>query len=436
MTLGQGRPARLTIMVAGATGLIGAPLARLLAERGHRVVAASRTPGMQSGLKPLAVDFAEAPSAAWWAPRLQGVDVVVNAVGIFRERGRQSFDALHARAPVALFEGAARAGVGRVVQISALGSDDNTDTAYYRSKHLADEALRRLPLASVIVQPSLVYAPDGTSAQLLRQLAALPVLALPASTAQVQPVHLDDLLQALLHLVHMPLAQGASTLAAVGPEPMTMACYLARLRRAMGLARPAMLLRVPPRLALLGAGLLGRWPGSLVDASAVRMLLRGHQADPAPFAGVLGHAPRPVEAFIGPQEAGAALQSARLHTAALLARASVAAVWIWTGIVSLGLYPVASSLDLLADFGLHGQAALAALYAGALLDLAMGALTLLAPARWMRALWGAQLLVIAGYTAMITLRMPHWWLHPYGPLSKNLPMMAAIAMLWVLQRRR
>jgi hypothetical protein len=50
-------------------------------------------------------------------------------------------------------------------------------------------------------------------------------------------------------------------------------------------------------------------------------------------------------------------------------------------------------------------------------------------------IWCAQLLLIAGYTALITLRMPHWWLHPYGPLSKNLPMLALIGLLWATQRR-
>jgi hypothetical protein len=63
-------------------------------------------------------------------------------------------------------------------------------------------------------------------------------------------------------------------------------------------------------------------------------------------------------------------------------------------------------------------------------------LTLAAPARWMGRIWCAQLVVIAGYTVLITLRMPHWWLHPYGPLTKNLPMMAVIGMLWTMHRER
>src|SRR5690606_9159267 len=145
-----------------------------------------------------------------------------------------------------------------------LGSDGKAPSAYYRSKHRADEALRALPLASVVVQPSLVYAPQGASTTFFRQLAALPVLALPRTTAQIQPVHLDDLVEAVLRLVRAPTPPIA-TLAAVGPEAMTLGQYLARLRTAMGIARPAWQLAMPPALVLLAARLIDWWPGGLVD---------------------------------------------------------------------------------------------------------------------------------------------------------------------------
>jgi uncharacterized protein YbjT (DUF2867 family) len=430
--------APLRILVTGATGLIGGALARALAQQGHAVVAAVRTPGRQPAgpsMATLQADLAEAPSAQWWADRLRGVDLVVNAVGIFREHGRQRFDTLHRRAPIALFEGAARAGVRRAVQVSALGSDAQAASAYHRSKHAADTALRALPLTSLVVQPSLVYAPAGASTRLFHGLAALPLLALPATPAQVQPLHLDDLVQAILRWIGDPAAP-SMTLAAVGPQPLGLQAYLATLRRALGWRRVAWVLPVPPRLAVAAAGVLGRLPGSTVDAEAVRMLLRGNTADAAAISGLLGHAPRAPAAFVAPAERPALRQAAALQVLLPLGRASVALVWLWTAAVSLGLYPVAGSLELLADFGLQGRPALVALYAGALLDLALGLATLLAPRRHMGRVWCAQLLLIAGYTALITLRMPHWWLHPYGPLSKNLPMLALIGVLWATQRTR
>jgi hypothetical protein len=51
-------------------------------------------------------------------------------------------------------------------------------------------------------------------------------------------------------------------------------------------------------------------------------------------------------------------------------------------------------------------------------------------------LWPAQLLLIAGYTLLITVFLPEYWLHPYGPISKNLPLMAAIALLWAAEPAR
>jgi hypothetical protein len=116
-------------------------------------------------------------------------------------------------------------------------------------------------------------------------------------------------------------------------------------------------------------------------------------------------------------------------------RLALAALWIWTAVVSFGLYPVQQSYELLARVGLHGAVATVALYGAAALDLALGLLTLAAPARWRPAVWLAQLALVAGYTLLITVFLPEYWLHPYGPVSKNLPIMAAIALLWGLEPR-
>jgi hypothetical protein len=90
----------------------------------------------------------------------------------------------------------------------------------------------------------------------------------------------------------------------------------------------------------------------------------------------------------------------------------------------------------LARVGLHGALATVALYGAAGLDLALGLLTLGAPAGWRPRVWLAQLLLVAGYTLLITVFLPDYWLHPYGPISKNLPIAAAIGLLWALEPRR
>jgi len=425
----------MLILIAGASGFVGYALATRLLHDGHALVCASRRPGnLPDRARHLRVDFSSPPGRDWWAPHLDGVDVVVNAVGIFREGQGQTFDALHTRAPVELFEAAANAGVRLVVQLSALGADDEAATAFHASKYRADEALRRLPVRSVVVQPSLVYASRGTSATLFNQLALLPLVPLPAIDARVQPVHLDDVVEALVHLIHSPPARSC-TIAAVGPQAVTLKEYLAVLRQALGSRRAQWVLSIPMGLAAMAVHLMALLRPGLVDASALDMLARGNQAPAADFARCLGRAPRPIAQFLGADDKEPAREHAQLHTWLGVMKAALAAVWIVTGLLSLGLYPVERSLALLQDFGLRGAPAVVALYAGAVLDLALGLALALAPPRQVRWVLCAQFATMAGYTILITLRISDWWLHPFGPILKNLPMLAATAMLMALHRR-
>jgi hypothetical protein len=179
----------------------------------------------------------------------------------------------------------------------------------------------------------------------------------------------------------------------------------------------------------------GRVPGSSLDSETAGMLLRGNAAPAEPFTRLLGRSPRPVSRFVAPGQAPALRNEAVLGAWLPALRWAIALLWVWTGIVSLGLYPVQDSLALLARVGLDGAAARAALYGAALLDLVLGVLTVAAPARWRRPVWAAQALLVASYTALITLFLPEYWVHPYGPVSKNLPLLAAIGLLWSLEPR-
>ena len=110
---------------------------------------------------------------------------------------------------------------------------------------------------------------------------------------------------------------------------------------------------------------------------------------------------------------------------------AIAFVWIATAIVSAGIYPVDGSLQLLARTGLHGTMALAALYGAALLDLVLGIATLVMRRR--RGLWLLQAALIVAYTVIITVALPDQWLHPYGPVTKNVPLLAMLALLYATE---
>ena len=74
------------------------------------------------------------------------------------------------------------------------------------------------------------------------------------------------------------------------------------------------------------------------------------------------------------------------------------------------------------------------LYGACALDLAFGVATLAWPRRSRRWLWLAQIALIAFYSIVIAWRLPEFLLHPYGPISKNLPMLAALWMLYELEK--
>lgn len=430
----------MRVLLTGATGFIGSHVAAALLARGHEVIAAGRHRGRDPRMGFVPADFAHDTEKAVWVARLKGVQVVVNAAGIFRSRGAASFAAVHDAAPRALFAACAEAGVRYVVQVSALGADAGARSAFHVSKKAADDALAAAPLAGCIVQPSLVYGADGASARMFRMLATMPLAVQLGSAPQmVQPVHIEDVTAAVLALVEQgALADGSAgggvrRLALVGPDAMPFVDYLRSLRAAMGLRDWRLpVLRLPDRLARGLARTAGAIPGSPLDRDALDMLARGNTADARPLAALLGRQPRAVRDFVS--QPGATRSQAQLDWLAPLLRLSIAVVWIWTAMVSAGLYPVADSYGLLVRTGVPAALAPLMLYGASALDLAFGVATLAWPRRTRSWLWLAQIALIVFYSIVIAWRLPEFLLHPYGPISKNLPMLAALWVLYELEK--
>ncbi|MGF6271867.1 uncharacterized protein YbjT (DUF2867 family) [Massilia sp. UYP11] len=430
----------MRILLTGASGFIGQHLLQALLTEGHHVVCAVRSPeavlptSHDPRLSTIHADFSKDTDKATWLARLSHVDAVINTVGIFRESGRQDFARLHRDAPRALFAACAEShDVQMVIQLSALGADRDAATPYHRSKRDADDYLASLPLRSYIVQPSLVYGRDGASARTFRTLASMPfAVRFGAKPQLVQPIHVDDLVSAIVGLLkhRLPMMPGAGTsirVPLVGPQAMPFTDYLGLLRARMGMGRQRVL-TLPGPVARLAAAVL---PGSLISRDALSMLDRDNTADVVQTAVLLGHLPRSPDDFIGDPDGERA--RAKLGWLLPMLRYSIAAVWILTAIVSFGLYPVEASYALLARTGIPPDLQPLMLYGAATFDLLLGlGILFLARRRW---LWLAQLALIGIYTIVIAFKLPEFLLHPYGPLTKNLPMLAAIWLLYQLEEK-
>ena len=425
----------MVILLTGASGFIGKHLACALAAAGHEIVRAQRGDAGGPG-RIVHADLMRDVTPTDWLPRLAGVNAVINAAGILRETADATFERVHTLGPIALFEACAQSNIELVVQISALGADAAATSRYHLSKKAADDHLAGLSLPAYIVQPSLVYGRGGTSAKLFDTLAVLPVIPVPGKGEQrVQPVHVDDLVDVVLTMLseHTTQPETATRVAVVGPEPLPLRDFLQRLRTTLHLRR-AWVIGVPMPIVRAAARINDVIHRGLLDTETLQMLERGNTADVAETRRWLGRSPRPVEHFVADEEARDARTVALLGWLVPLLRWSVALVWIVTGVISLGIYPVAESYALLARVGVAGAFAPVMLYGAALLDLALGIGALVLQRR--RWLWLAQIAVMLGYTAIISWKLPEFWLHPYGPLLKNLPMLAAMYLLYALEERR
>lgn len=110
-------------------------------------------------------------------------------------------------------------------------------------------------------------------------------------------------------------------------------------------------------------------------------------------------------------------------------RLSLVFVWLWTAVVSVWELQGQSRELLVAGGVSDTNVANALVLAGAALDAILGLWLLLRPTRPAYLLALATMLVM---TLVATVLSPSLWLHPLGPLSKNIPI---AVVLWVLARK-
>jgi uncharacterized protein YbjT (DUF2867 family) len=273
----------MNILLTGANGFIGRNIAIALIAAGHMVKPVSRSHG---------IDFSRMQAPVDWLPHLNGIDAVINSVGIIGESGSQRFTPLHTLAPAALFRASHQAGVRRVLQISALGADETAFSAYHLSKRAADDVLRSLDLDWFVLRPSLIYGRGGKSADLFMRLAALPLIPVIGDGQQeLQPIHISDVVATVLQCLTSKNTR--QTLDIVGNETITFTEWMQWMRQAQGLPRARV---VHFQFTLMMAlAYLGRHFNPMLQPENLRMLQTGYKADVTPLAQFLKRMPRAIE---------------------------------------------------------------------------------------------------------------------------------------------
>jgi uncharacterized protein YbjT (DUF2867 family) len=372
-------------------------------------------------------DFNKLTQASDWTPLIAGVDAVVNCVGVLEQGGRDDIRRTHVEGTVALFDACVRAGVRRVIHISAIGASADGRTDFARTKAQADAHLATLDLDWIILRPALVLAPaayGGTA--MLRALAAFPLF-VPgiAGADRVQVVDIDDVTETVAFCLK-PGASSKTIWEVANPRPHAIGEIVAAIRAWLGFS-PRPVVTMPARMMVLVsffatlAGLLG-WR-SPARPTALAQLFAGVVGDPAPWMQATAIAPKELATILQSSPAGVQERwFARLYLLKPVAIVGLAGFWIATGLVALGPGRAAAMAQLAAT-GFPPRAVELTVLLGALFDIVLGALLLVR--KFARPVLIVMLVATPLYLLIGTWLAPQLWLDPLGPLVKIVPMLVA-----------
>jgi uncharacterized protein YbjT (DUF2867 family) len=230
-----------------------------------------------------------------WTNALQGVDAVVNCVGILREWRGATFDSVHHRAPAALAQACAQVGMRRLVHVSALGLDVAARSRFIRSKIHGECAIRGAGATTTIVRPSLLDGEGGFGARWIRALARLPVHVVPAdAVGRIAALDVRDAGEAIAAACEEGLP-GHRDIDLGGSEARTMREHLAALRHVHS-PTPAWCIEIPPLAARIASHLCDLLHLSPFSFGHLELLRRENVPAVNSLASLLGRAPRRVGA--------------------------------------------------------------------------------------------------------------------------------------------
>ncbi|MDP2528302.1 MAG: NAD(P)H-binding protein [Candidatus Palauibacterales bacterium] len=291
-------PERSTsVLVVGGSGFLGRHLLPRLLGRGHRVRAVCRrgAPHADRVVPDLEWTPVDITSGSGVDAAVRGCEVVVHLAGGLAPGGEEA-RRLDLDGTRNLVEAAQRAGVRRIVYVSALGARD-ANGPFAARKREAERSIRAGRTEHVILRPSLVVGPDDHVVSVLaRALRRGPLFVAPGRPDEgvVQPAAVEDVAEALCQAVERAdVADATHELA--GPDVLSPTEVVGAVARRLSLARRVV--RLPRwsgrRLAALAdrTGLSApsalsalrvlALPGAVEGAAALRRVFR---LEPLPFA--------------------------------------------------------------------------------------------------------------------------------------------------------
>jgi len=213
------------ILVLGGSGFVGRHVCEQLARMGWQVTVPTRrainASSVQS-LPGLTVLEASVHKEADLARLMPGHDAVVNLVAVLHG-SEARFENVHVELPAKISHAMKKAGVSRLVHVSALGAETQAPSMYLRSKARGETTLQGAGLQLSVLRPSVVFGAEDKFLNLFADLQAVaPFMPLAGSGTRFQPVWVADVAGAVVACLKQPSTIG-QTYELCGPDVMTLA---------------------------------------------------------------------------------------------------------------------------------------------------------------------------------------------------------------------
>jgi uncharacterized protein YbjT (DUF2867 family) len=212
------------VLVLGGTGFVGRHVCEQLARRGWQITVPTRRAANAASVQSLpglTVIEASVHNPADLARLMPGHDAVVNLVAVLHG-SEERFEQVHVDLPGKIADAMKKAGVQRLVHVSALGADLQGPSMYQRSKARGETVLHNAGLQLTVLRPSVIFGAEDKFLNLFADLqAVLPCMPLAGSGTRFAPVWVGDVASAVLACLQNPATIG-QTYELCGPNVMSL----------------------------------------------------------------------------------------------------------------------------------------------------------------------------------------------------------------------
>lgn len=384
----------MRILILGATGFIGNALFNALVSE-HEVIAGSRFPiaGYDKWRK---VDFNNLNNIDGL---LDNVDMVINAIGI----ASGDFSKIQTESPLQIFQ-ACKAKDIKIINISAIGAEKEKPlTPFLRSKKIADDYILTHTMGKVIY-PGIVLGEAAISSKFFKELAEQPII--PMLGDKENPfVHIAQLTETVKDSIRHFDSTPSQVFAVAEPESLKDIFQVLK-------GGPIRTISIPMNMVSLIFKFLPNFKVGVFDKNMFALLKGMNASDYEPIYNTKASTYLANNNIQASNDLG--------HFYSLLA---ISFIWIWSGIISL--YSWEESLYLMMSIGITDSfLAPVSIIAGSAVDLLLGVAVFLE--KYRKLVLKLQVLFIVIYMVIITLFAPEYWLHPFAPIAKNIPLLALI----------